>query len=298
MVDGGGWFAYHRGHTMRFLSVIGVMVAAAGTAQAQSTSLDTLLDRLGAYLQDYEAKALELVAEEEYSQWIKRRPGYGSETVARRKLDSTYFLVRLPDGQAWYGFRDVARVDGRTIAREGRSMADLLGERTIDAVEEALAITRANAKYNIGGVYRTLNVPLQTLELFSPRFQNRFDFRDAGREKVKGQECVVVGFRERTAPSVISDGFGGDVLSQGRVWIDPVNGTVLRTELSFYGPAVAYLKENLIRVEYERDNRLQLLVPREMEETYGLDVEVVHGRASYRNYRRFETGGRLVTQPE
>ena len=45
----------------------------------------------------------------------------------------------------------------------------------------------------------------------------------------------------------------------------------------------------------ERDSRLQLLLPREMEETYGLDVEVVHGRATYRNYRRFETGGRLVT---
>jgi hypothetical protein len=32
-----------------------------------------------------------------------------------------------------------------------------------------------------------------------------------------------------------------------------------------------------------------------MEERYGLDVEVVHGRATYRNYRRFETAGRLVT---
>jgi hypothetical protein len=96
---------------------------------------------------------------------------------------------------------------------------------------------------------------------------------------------------------VISDGFGGDVLSQGRVWVDPATGAVLRTELGFYGPATAYLKENLIRVDFERDSRLQLLLPREMEETYGLDIEVVHGRASYRNYRRFETGGRLVAQP-
>ena len=114
--------------------------------------------------------------------------------------------MRLPDGQAWYGFRDVGRVDGKTIARDGRPMADLLSERTIDAVEEALAMTRANAKYNIGSVYRTLNVPLQSLELFSHRFQNRFDFHDAGREGVNGLAAVVLGFRERSAPRVISDG--------------------------------------------------------------------------------------------
>ena len=277
--------------------IVGALVFAVDAAHAQSPPLNVVLERLAAYLLDYETKAFELVAEEEYSQWIRRRPGYGQETVARRKLNSTYFLVRLPDGQAWYGFRDVGRVDGKTIARDGRPMADLLSERTIDAVEEALAMTRANAKYNIGSVYRTLNVPLQSLELFSHRFQNRFDFHDAGRERVNGLAAVVLGFRERSAPSVISDGFGGDVLSQGRVWVDPATGAVLRTELGFYGPATAYLKENLIRVDFERDSRLQLLLPREMEETYGLEIEVVHGRASYRNYRRFETGGRLVAQP-
>ena len=42
---------------------------------------------------------------------------------------------------------------------------------------------------------------------------------------------------------------------------------------------------------YQRDSRLQLFVPVEMEEVYGLDIEVVHGRANYRNYRRFETAG-------
>jgi hypothetical protein len=114
---------------------------------------------------------------------------------------------------------------------------------------------------------------------------------------VKGQPAAVVAFQERSLPTLVSDGFGGDVLSHGRIWLDPETGAVLRTELGFGGPAIWYMKENLIRVDYERDSRVQILVPREMEETYGLDVEVLHGRASYRNYRRFETGGRLVTQP-
>lgn len=272
------------------------LLVVAHSAEAQS-SLDTLLERVGAYLLDYEAKAFELVADEHYEQWIRRRPGYSGGTVQRRKVNSTYFLVRLPDGRAWYGFRDVTNVDGRVVPRTQRSMADLLSERTVDAYEEAIAMTRANAKYNIGGVYRTLNVPLQTLELFS-RYQHRFDYSDAGREKVKGQQAVVLGFRERSFPSVVSDGFGGDILSSGRLWVAPETGAILRTELSFAGPGVMTLKEAVIQVDYERDGRLQLLVPREMEETYGLDVEVVHGRASYRNFRRFETGGRLVAQPE
>ncbi len=273
------------------------VVVAAGTAEAQSPSMEVVVARMSAYLVDYESKAFELVADEQYDQWIRRRSGYGGATVQRRKINSTYFLIRLPNGQPWYGFRDVMSVDGRIVPRPQRSMADLLSERTIDAVEEALAMTRGNAKYNIGGVYRTLNVPLQTLELFA-RYQKRFDYSDAGREKVKGQEAVVLGFREREFPSVVSDGFGGDILSSGRLWVHPETGAVLRTELSFSGPAVMTMKEAVIRVDYERDARLQLLVPRQMEETYGLDIEVVHGRATYRNFRRFETGGRLVTQPE
>jgi hypothetical protein len=261
---------------------------------AQAPTLETLLDQLTAYLTGYEAKVFELAAEEEYGQWIKRRSGYGGATVQRRKLKSTYFLVRLPDGQAWYGFRDVTSVDGRAVSAQGRPMAQLLGERTVSAYEEALALTRANAKYNIGDVYRTINIPLQTLELLIPQYRNRFDFSLAGRERVRGQNTSVVSFRERAAPSLINDGFGGDLLAQGRLWIEPETGAVWRTELGFSGFAALYLKEATIRVEYQHDNRLRMLVPSEMEETYGLDIEVVHGRASYRNYRRFETAGRLV----
>jgi hypothetical protein len=257
-----------------------------------------VVDRLGTYLLDYETKVSELAAEEEYDQWIKRRAGYGGETVQKRKLRSTYFLVRLPDGQAWYGFRDVTSVNGRAVSAPTRSMSELLGERTPSAYDEALALTRANAKYNIGDVYRTINIPLQTLELLHPQHRGRFDFGVARRERVRGQDAAVVTFKERAAPSLISDGFGGELLASGRVWVELVTGAVLRTELGFSGFSALFLKDALIRVEYQRDSRLQVLVPIEMEETYGLDIEVVHGRASYRNFRRFETGGRLVVPQE
>jgi hypothetical protein len=275
-----------------------VLTVGIGSVEAQIPPLEAILDRLSAYLRDYETKVFELAAEEQYDQWIKRRPGYGGATVHRRKLRSTYFLVRLPNGQAWYGFRDVASVDGRPVPARGSSMTQLLSQRTVDAYAEAQAMTRENAKYNIGDVFRTINIPLQTLELLLPEHRQRFEFHAGGRERVRGREAAVVGFTERSLPSFISDGFGGDLPAHGRVWVEPVTGAVLRTELGVSGPAAVYLKEMQVRVDYQRDNRLQMFVPSEMEEIYGLDIEVVHGRASYRNYRRFETAGRLVTPPE
>jgi hypothetical protein len=288
------------GHRAAHAALTALIVAAGivriGEA-AQAPALDVVLDRLSAYLRDYETKVIELAADEQYKQWIKRRSGYGGDTVSRRNLKSMYFLVRLPDGRAWFGFRDVTRVDGRDVSRQGRPMEQVLGERTSDAYDEALAIMRENAKYNIGDVYRTINLPLQALDLLHPQYRDRFDFKAAGRERVEGRETAVVAFQERSMPGLVSDGFGGELLAYGRVWIEPTTGAVFRTELRFNGKAARYLKESSIRVDYQRDQRLQVLLPSEMEETYGLDIEVLHGVATYRNYRRFETGARMVTQP-
>jgi hypothetical protein len=179
-------------------------------------------------------------------------------------------------------------------------MEQLLSERTESGFDEAMAVMRENAKYNIGGVYRTINLPLQALHLLHPRNRDRFDFREAGSQRVGGQGTSIVAFQERSAPSLptlVSDGFEGELLANGRVWIEPLTGSVLRTELSFNGKAARYLKESQIRVDYRPDSKLHVLLPSEMEETYGLEIEVLHGVATYRNYRRFETGARMVTPP-
>lgn len=289
----------HRATRTAF-SVVVILSALIRIGEAQSSPLDVVLARLGAYLLNYETKVFELAAEERYKQWIKRRSGWGGDTILRRNLRSTYFLVRLPDGSAWFGFRDVVNVDGRDVTRDGRPMAEVLGERTASAYDEALAIMRGNAKYNIGDIYRTINVPLQALEILHPQNRTRLEFQAAGRGRVAGEDAVIVSFQERsvpTLPTIVSDGFGGELLAHGRAWIEPTTGAVLRTELSFNGRAARFLKDSLIRVDYRRDPKLQVLLPNEMEETYGLEIEVLHGVATYRNYRRFETGARLVTPP-
>lgn len=288
-----------RHSSVRAAATVLVMIAGlVCIGEAQSPPLDAVLARLGAYLIDYETKVVELAAQEHYKQSVKRRPGWGGDVMARRDLRSTYFLVRLPTGQAWYGFRDVMRVDGRDVTSHGRPMEQLLAQRTDSAYEEAMAIMRENAKYNIGDLYRTINLPLQALELLHPEHRARFDFTLAGRERVAGEDTAIVGFQERSKPTLVSDGFGGELLARGRAWVEPTTGAVMRTELGFNGYASLYLKESMIRVEYRRDRKLQLLIPIEMEETFGFEMEVLRGRATYRNYRRFETGARMLTSPE
>jgi hypothetical protein len=158
-----------------------------------------------------------------------------------------------------------------------------------------MAIVRENAKYNIGNIYRTINVPLQALDLLHPENRTRFDFSAAGQERVGGQDTEVIAFQERSVPTLVSDGFGGELLAHGRVWVDPATGAVFRTELGFNGASSLFLKESKIRVNYRRDPKLQVLVPSEMEETYGFEIEVLHGEATYRNYRKFQTEARMVT---
>lgn len=270
---------------LRPSAVLAVAVMTAVVCQAQEPTLDEVLDRLGRYISDYETKIVQLAAEEEYEQRVKRRPGYGGEVVERRKLTSTFFFYRLPSGQAWFGLRDVTRVDGKAVSARDRSVEQLLQEGTLEAVAEANRVVRENAKYNIGNVYRTANLPLLAIDLLRAEHRRRFEFTSAGR--TRGARVWQIAYAERVKPSLIHDGFGGDRLSNGHVWVDPTTGAVHKTE-------IVIDKVNTISVEFERNDRFQMLLPSAMEEDYELAIEFVLGRATYRDYRRFQTSARIV----
>ena len=130
------------------------------------------------------------------SQWIRRRPATDRRpSLAANSTRHPYFLVRLPDGQA-HGFRDVGRVDGKTTARDGRPMADLLSS----AVDRCGRGSPRHDPRERETQHRQrlphAQCPPSVTELFSHRFQNRFDFHDAGRERVNGLAAVVLGLRE------------------------------------------------------------------------------------------------------
>ena len=76
--------------------------------------------------------------------------------------------------------------------------------------------------------------------------------------------------------------------SKGSFRIDPVDGRVAESTLRLMdGGAV-------ISVSYEVDRRLQIAVPSVMSERYEFGQELIAGDATYTNYRRFETGVRII----
>ena len=91
---------------------------------------------------------------------------------------------------------------------------------------------------------------------------------------------------------MIQDGHA-DVPSRGIVWIDPGSGRILRTTLDL-SDAVGRLGGH-IEVTYQANPRFDVLVPVAMRETYAsARGERVTTVASYDDFRRFETAGRVI----
>ena len=69
-------------------------------------SLEQLLDRMGAYLIEYETHLSSVVADERFEQSI-----FGGRGRSIALLESEVAFYRLPGGAEWLGFRDVKRVN-------------------------------------------------------------------------------------------------------------------------------------------------------------------------------------------
>ena len=259
------------------------------TAIGQRTpSVPDILARLDDYLAHYTDTLATLVAEERYTQSLIRA---GSSAATQRVLRSDYALARSPEGHAWTGFRDTYEVDGQPVAdREGRLLA-LLADGSTDGARQALRISRDNARHNLGEdvVSRTINVPTVALDLIHARHRSRFSFSTRGEEMIDGVRAVVLAFSERQRMTILRTPDGRDRRARGAVWLAPATGAVLRTDLSWDGAPSGF-----IVVHYRRDEGVDALVPDRMLEEYRGAKGLVTGTAVYTNYRRFQTGARLL----
>ena len=104
-----------------------------------------------------------------------------------------------------------------------------------------------------------------------------------------------VGFEERASPTLINVA-ERECAAKGAFWIAPATGEVFQADLH------CTTSSNRMTVKYRPQERLRLRLPAEMVErptisAGGVGVTTVEGRCLYSNYRRFETGGRLVLPP-
>ena len=278
-------------------SVVRVVLTAALCAcisptSAQQPSLRDVLSRLDAYLQQYEQTLASVVAEEQYSQsmivgWQLARP----MVTQRRWLASDYALARAPGGQTWTGFRDTFEVDGKPVRDREARLAALLASGSSESSAQARRIAAENARYNIGEevAVRNINVPTVALDLVHPVNRTRFSFSLAGAETIDGVSTWRLVYSERSTPTLIRDPEGKDRRARGSIWLDPATGEVYQTTLAWDGTPTGS-----ITVNYARDVNIRALVPVQMLEEYRRGATAVQGEATYSNYRRFQTSGRIV----
>ena len=263
---------------------------------------DDIMRRVGAYVERYGGQASLLIAVEHYSQSVTGAPvvigsgrgaAFSNTAGSARRLVSEFALVPTVGASGgWLGFRDVIEVNGTPVPDRGDRLQALFQSGAPD-LEQARRIADEGARYNIGPVSRNFNVPTTPLFFFHPDNLRRFTFRRAGGERIDGVDTVEIAFLEQPAPTLITTAGGKDVPSAGTLWVNPVDGAVVRTRLELRGFDNAGSRA-VIDVTYRRDPALAMWVPARMTERYsGGSQGTATTSATYQDFKRFQTSVRI-----
>lgn len=268
-------------------------------ADDREPDLKVVLGRAAEYVARYQETLSSLVAEERYTQ--RTGPDVANRTLLpgprtgeeERVLRSDFVIVPgIGAGSPWLGVREVLEVDGRAVEGEHGRLEALLSDKRGNKAARLRALADAQAKYNLGDLYRTINVPTLALEFLERDSQDRFRFKRSGTTTLRGVTVWTVTFQERTRPTFIRTPEGRDVVSAGVFWIEPGTGAVLRTELRV-GGNLGRRFHSIILVSYAHNDRFDMLLPDDMNELYTTGRSRIEGHATYSRFRRFETDVRI-----
>jgi hypothetical protein len=261
----------------------------------QAQTLTDVLFRAGQALARYERELSAVVMEEHYRQEV-RRPNGG--TRGYRDLVSDVLMVWVPSESGWMTFRDVFRVDGRDVRDRQQRLERLFVDSPEAAVGRAREIMEESARFNIGDVRRTLNMPAVALLFLHPANSHRLTFEKSGEEAIDGITAWAVHFTEVKGPALIRSNVG-ERFAQGTFWIDPATGRHLQTRL-VVGDPISDVRAT-ITVSYRRVAALGIWAPAEMTEIYDQprrpSADVIHGVATYTNFRRFQVQVEETVKP-
>ncbi len=276
------------------VALAAALVCASVSAQ-QVFTVEQLLDRSSAYVENLVVKFSRVVAEEQYVQEYllsspegSRGSFPGSPKVAeRRSLKSDLLLVKPLGLDQWLVFRDVFEVDARAVRdRENRLSKLFLESRdAITAIERANEIAVASAQFNIRPI-GTVDNPMLALGFLQRVYRQRFRFTIRGRDTEVGPDVWVIEYRETARPSLMRGSDNKDVFARGRYWADATSGRIARTELIFS----ALGTDSRVITSFELDERLGTSVPQEMQFKRSSPKNEVRGVATYGRFRQFEVG--------
>jgi hypothetical protein len=266
-------------------------------------SLRQVVERAGAYAASYGTELASVIADEEFLQELVSRPG--GTVLQQRRLQSEIAFVELEETREWLAFRSVLRVDGVPVEDAAGRLERVFRDTPRTALAQARTITAESSRFNLGPVQRNFNVPTTVLQFILPQHQERFRFRKIAEERVDGERDAawVVEFREQKRGTFVRTPQGRAAPSEGRLWIMPEDGRIIRSRLVVSADADVQAQ---LDVEWSYDGKLKLWVPAEMRETYRgpwtTAVENgaretafdVRGVAKYSNYRRFQVDTRIL----
>jgi len=258
--------------------------------------LGQVLRRAAAYVEQFEQRLAGLIGDETYVQEVsgynKRDCPSGTHAGTyqatlncssalvngmRTELRSHLLLVR--NGRSGYlQYRDVFEVDGKAVGDRDERFSRLFNQPSGSSEEQKRRILEESARYNIGDIYREMNVPLLALDFLSERNQWRFAFKrttdatprigDAG-ETPPGTfrlstEIWVIEYEEKESKTIVRTVDGRDLKSRGRLWIEADTGRVMMTELITRGRGL----DASVTVSFKSEPLLGIQVPVEMHERY------------------------------
>lgn len=268
-------------------------------------SLSTILERGARFVSRYADRASGMVVEEAYVQDVVSVNRFGYRTnnlrsgATHRTLKSDLLFVRPIGAESWMQFRDVFEVDGRKLRDRNDRLTKLFVEPSKSTAAQVDKIMRESARYNIGDVERTINLPMLGLSVLDRRAQGGFEFRFDDTKTLPGDvmavpktpafeipaEAIAVAFKEIQIQTMVRNPQGKNLAAKGRFWFVPSSGDVIMTELRIED----YSLSAAIHVTYRPPPGIEVPMPAAMHEMYEnrLNSRRVEGTATYSNFREF-----------
>jgi hypothetical protein len=280
-------------------------IAGAIAAAPQAPDLATLLQRAGAYLADYERQASMVVSEELYTQSTRE-----NGTPQTRILKSDILMADL-GAAGWFGVRDVFEVDGHAVRDHQNRLLELVTSPAPGTLTKARQMAQESARFNIGGVERSVNMPTFVLTFLRETQHSRSTWTLGGRKKIDGHDTIELRFVETATPRLIET--RDDAPAAGRFWVEPESGRIVRSELQMdsagmsatvtvtFGPAPSIAAwVPLVMSEEYRPSDIRNRTPSQgsvasrAEADTGTMIGIIDGHATYRNFRMFNVQSNAV----
>ena len=219
-----------------------------------------------------------VVAHERYEQSLSARRTPPRSVV----LQSDVLMLRASSSVEPVWFRDVYEVDGRPLRDREHRLLRLLESNTPGSIDAMRTIAAESARYNLGRVARTTNVPdlIFSYLIAPPEHVTLSSPKDV---TLAGQRVHLMRFEEVGTPTSVRSALGRDIPGRGRIWVEPDTGVLVRSEVLLGNVSSSVTTT----VDFVPHPRVPVRVPGRMEETYRSPTEFGVGKATYTDVRVF-----------